>query len=188
VLLAYSRTWATVVPDRSGVPLPPRELTGAQMWAAGPATGVLLLAGVVAVVAARGHLRTAVGVLLAVAAVGAVVPALVTVADPTAAVAGALSAGVDATSVALTPWWLGAVGAAGLGLLAAVAVVRFGRAWPAMSARYDRARGGAPASGRPADVWDALDRGEDPTREGPADPLPPADPGPPGAAAPGRPG
>lgn len=47
----------------------------------------------------------------------------------------------------------------------AVWALRSGRRWPAMSARYER--GGAPAKAAvaddPASLWDALDRGEDPT-------------------------
>jgi uncharacterized membrane protein (TIGR02234 family) len=50
-----------------------------------------------------------------------------------------------------------------------VVTVRSGRSWPGMSARYDRPattpekKPDRPAS--QAELWDALDRGEDPTKD-----------------------
>lgn len=53
------------------------------------------------------------------------------------------------------------------GLLLAVAgllTLRYGRSWPAMGSRYEAPTRKAPAkSDTPADLWKALDRGEDPT-------------------------
>jgi hypothetical protein len=111
------------------------------------AVGVLGLAAAVAVLAVRGWLRVAVGVLVAGLGLGVVA-------------VRATSGGGAGSAV----WsWLIVVGAlllAGGGLLSAVR----GRSWPGMSARYERA--GTPAAPRPSDpksLWDALDRGEDPT-------------------------
>ncbi|WP_181006800.1 Trp biosynthesis-associated membrane protein, partial [Streptomyces sp. SM9] len=57
-------------------------------------------------------------------------------------------------------------------LAAGLLALWFGRRWPAMSGRYERdgsprARKAAPPvdPDRPEDLWKALDRGEDPTRE-----------------------
>jgi hypothetical protein len=75
-------------------------------------------------------------------------------------VAGALS-----RLGAATPAWplltaLGGLVVAGAGAL----TVARGKKWPGMAARYDRP---SQVSGPPrseAQIWDALDRGEDPTR------------------------
>ncbi|MDP9101658.1 MAG: Trp biosynthesis-associated membrane protein, partial [Actinomycetota bacterium] len=57
--------------------------------------------------------------------------------------------------------------------LAGVAVAAYGRGWEGLSSRYDSpassttasaASGGVPSVTAPA-LWDALDRGEDPTAE-----------------------
>ncbi|MGW2545360.1 Trp biosynthesis-associated membrane protein [Kitasatospora sp. NPDC001574] len=68
-----------------------------------------------------------------------------------------------------TGWpWVALAG----GLLLALAgllTLRFGRGWPAMGSRYEAPTGKAPVSRKsaaaesPADLWKALDRGEDPT-------------------------
>ncbi|WP_344337428.1 Trp biosynthesis-associated membrane protein, partial [Kitasatospora putterlickiae] len=75
-----------------------------------------------------------------------------------------------ATGVGHTAWpWVALAG----GLLLALAgllTVRYGRGWPAMGSRYEAPTGKAsakrPSAGaaqNPADLWKALDRGEDPT-------------------------
>jgi uncharacterized membrane protein (TIGR02234 family) len=51
-------------------------------------------------------------------------------------------------------------------LCAGLLALSYGRQWPAMSGRYERAGRRAPRAvdpDRPEDVWRALDRGEDPT-------------------------
>jgi hypothetical protein len=52
-------------------------------------------------------------------------------------------------------------------LLAGVLVAWFGPGWSELSSRYDAGGGTGPGGGAPArrphDLWDALDRGEDPT-------------------------
>lgn len=135
-LFAASRTWAVEVVPRPA-PLPPARTP----QAGGPllsALAVAALAGAGALPATRGRARTALGVLLVAAGVGIV-----------AAAAPSLPAGWPA----LCALGGGAVAAAG-----ALAVVR-GRRWSGMGTRYERA---APVTG--SDLWDALDRGEDPTR------------------------
>lgn len=102
---------------------------------------LLALAGAGALLAAQGWLRRTIGGLIVLAGVGLLV------------------------SGGLWPALAGVAVLAG-GVLA----VRFGAGWPGMSARYDRARpvGGArsgPDEARHStqQVWDALDRGEDPS-------------------------
>lgn len=161
--VAYGRVWVTVAATRGGVPVPPVEVTGRDLHPLAGTLGLVLLAGVVAVLATRGRVRQGVGVLAALAGAAIAVPALV---EPTrtdavrVAQLADLLGGDTPTSVAVTAWWLPAGAAGLLGLAAGVVVVVAGRGWPAMSARYERA--GAARTG-PVSAWDALDRGEDPT-------------------------
>ncbi len=157
VLVAAQQRWLD--PGSPGDPA-----TGAQVVPVSRALALVALAGVVALLAARGWTRRVVGIVLALAGTGIVASAV-----------GQLSA-------ARTPLWplLTVLG----GLLVAVAgagtVLRAGT-WPALGARYDtpgqrRSAGDTPgqqrrsagdASGQrrsAGDVWEALDRGEDPTR------------------------
>lgn len=59
-----------------------------------------------------------------------------------------------------------------------VVVVSAGPSWPGMSARYDAAdphpAAAGPGTERPQDLWDALDRGEDPTLSDATPDQPPA--------------
>lgn len=115
--------------------------TGAEAIPVARALALVALAGSVALLAARRWSRLAAGVVLAVTGLGLVGSA---VTGPAFSVRTAL------------------IAAGGLLVLAAgLVTVGRGRAWPALGARYD-----APAARRavsPGDVWDALDRGEDPT-------------------------
>ncbi len=148
VLLAASRVWGEVTTVRPA-PLPPTvsRRTGASFAPWLPALGVVGLAGAGALVATRGAVRTVVGCVLTACGLGAVVVAL----TPLGRGAGAL-------------WPVISV-AAGLVVAATgVAAIRWGRTWPAMGARFERPA--APAERKPAsqaELWDALDRGEDPT-------------------------
>jgi hypothetical protein len=147
-LLAAGRTWAHVTVLRPA-PLPPlyEARTGTALLPWLSALGLVALAGAGALLATRGLVRAAVGVLLLLSGLGLA--------------AGALSR----LAAGASPGWplvtaLGGLVVAGSGVLT---VVR-GRDWPGMGARYDRP---ARPSGEPrgaAQIWDALDRGEDPTR------------------------
>lgn len=148
-LFAATRTWAVEVTPRPA-PLPPLRTaqTGANLMPWLPALAVVALAGAGALPATRRAARTAVGVLLLGAGLGIVT-------------GGGLGLAADVTAV-----WPGLCLAGGLAVTAAAAgaVVR-GHRWPAMGTRYERA-GRAPATSRAAtitELWDALDRGEDPT-------------------------
>jgi hypothetical protein len=162
VSLAAGRTWTVRVEDRPA-PLPDARtaLAGADLLPWLPALGWASLAAAGALLALRGYARRGVGCLLAAAGV---VMSL-------AAVWGSLRPDSN-------PGW------PALGLLGSVMVVvagwlasARGRDWPALGARYER--GGTPAPPAPAppgdlsgpgprpdrekEMWDALDRGEDPT-------------------------
>ncbi|MEV0899379.1 Trp biosynthesis-associated membrane protein [Actinoplanes sp. NPDC049802] len=156
-LYAVTRVWAVAVERRPGLSDLRTEQTGAdtQPWLIGLA--VVALAGTGALLATRGVARRLLGVLLMTAAAGIVTGAVLArvTLDPGAAgqagwiwpvlcAAGGVAVGVG-------------------GLLAA----RHGHRWPAMSARYERR---SPTETESVDgtreLWDALDRGDDPTARG----------------------
>ncbi|GGN77753.1 membrane protein [Actinoplanes lobatus] len=160
-LYAATRVWAVQVEQRPGLSDLRTEQTGADVepWLIGLA--VAALAGTGALLATRGVARRLLGVLLIGAAAG-------------------IAAGAVLARVTLDP---GAAGTAGsiwpvLCVLGGAAVgvggllaARHGHLWPAMSARYERT---APTAAEPVDgtreLWDALDRGDDPTARGPDHP------------------
>jgi hypothetical protein len=150
ILLAATRGWQDLVTVRPA-PLPPvaEHRTGAQLAPWLPALGVVALAGAGALFATRAAARQVVGGLLVMSGAGVVVAALLTLDD----------------DVRLAWPLLCALG--GLVVLAAgVVTVRAGRSWPGMGARYERPSAPERRPDRPAsqaELWDALDRGEDPT-------------------------
>lgn len=139
------------------------------------------LAAAIAVFAVRGAGRLAVGALTLLAGIGVAATAVAGAGDTAALDAEAARklalAGSTATEVGHSGWpWVAVAG----GVLLAVAgllTLRFGRGWPAMGSRYEAPTGKAPVKGpargpakgtakgadTPADLWKALDRGEDPT-------------------------
>ncbi|MET7393261.1 Trp biosynthesis-associated membrane protein [Dactylosporangium sp. NPDC005572] len=153
VLLAATRGWQEIVTERVA-PLPPETVrrTGTDLAPWLPALGAVALAGAGALLATRGAARLVVGGLLTVAGAGTVVAALLTLGDGVTVAWPVLSA-------------LGGLVVAAAG----VVTVRFGRSWPAMGARYERPERPRTPDGEPrrpasqAELWDALDRGEDPT-------------------------
>jgi hypothetical protein len=143
VLFGASRTWSDVVTQRPA-PFPPlvTKRTGASLEPWLPALAIVGLAGAGALVATRGRLRGILGVLLIVIGVATAVLALRSTAWAAVCVAGGLAIA-----------------------LAGIATTLNYKAWPAMGARYERPA--AKPERKPvtqAELWDALDRGEDPTQ------------------------
>ncbi|MEN3358228.1 MAG: hypothetical protein V7637_2210 [Mycobacteriales bacterium] len=178
-LLAGGRVWLRVdAPRRTPLPDVAVALSGRTVEPLVPALGVVGLAGLVALLATRGRGRRIVGGLLAASGLLLAVRAAGRVAGPDQATAWALLADAGKTSgippgTALTastsPVWPVLVVLAGLALLLAGAgALLRSRRWPGMSTRYD-APASAPTPAKtaktasPAAVWDALDRGDDPT-------------------------
>ncbi|MFE7777416.1 TIGR02234 family membrane protein [Streptomyces sp. NPDC057445] len=175
-LLASGQTWAegTAAALGGSVPL---EATGRDVTGVPAALAVVGLAALVALFAVRGRSRLLVSVLLALSGAGAATAAYTGVSGTAALdekarrTTGDTAAVVD--SVAHTAWPY-VTAAAGLLILAAgVLALRYGASWPAMSGRYEREGGsGVPHRARPVadperpeELWKALDRGEDPTRD-----------------------
>lgn len=161
-LVAGGQPWARTTVERRP-PLPPvvETLSGADAAPLVPATGLVLLAAAVALLAVRSAGRVVVGLLMAVA--GGVLAW-----SGTRALAGGLD--VDGAAVEVTAAWPVLALVAGLlGAAAGVVVVLRGRSWPGMGRRYERTPEGAQPAREQTDedrsqaAWKALDRGEDPT-------------------------
>jgi uncharacterized membrane protein (TIGR02234 family) len=151
-LFAASRTWVVIETPRPA-PLPSVEETrsgrDAVPWAA--AMAFVGLAGGIALLATKRIGRLVVGAIVALS--GAVMIA--------GGVAGWRTTGETFQDVEVAVLWPAASIVGGVAaLLAGVLAVARGRHWAQLGAKYD-----APGTAKPAenDVWDALDRGEDPT-------------------------
>lgn len=170
VLVAAGRPWTSLTLSQ-GALLPPLQLApaGRALDPAAGALGLVGLAGVVALAATRRRGRLVVGALLGLAGGGVAVTSVRTGLGLRAAVerSGLLERVTGATpplpgSMSATAWpWLSAAGGVLL-VLAGILVISRGPAWAALSARYETpARRPEPGE---ASLWEALDRGEDPTR------------------------
>jgi hypothetical protein len=153
-LFAASRNWV-VIETRRPAPLPPvRETISGRdsvPWAA--AMAFVGLAGGIALLATKRLGRLVVGLVVALA--GAIMVA--------GGIAGWSTSGADYEQVTVTELWPAASIVGGLAALAAGALaVARGRRWAEMGAKYD-APGAAKVAEDDAGIWDALDRGEDPT-------------------------
>jgi hypothetical protein len=156
-LWVAGRTWRAATGKRP-FPLPDDELTGTELVPWLPAVALVGLAGAGALLAVRGRARALLGLLLA--AVGLLL----------AVAAGYGVAIADGGYVAF-PLLLGLGGL--LVGYAGVRAFRRGASWPGLGSRYERPvaepveyveRSGPSRSD--VAMWDALDRGEDPTSRG----------------------
>ncbi|MBM9622151.1 TIGR02234 family membrane protein [Streptomyces zhihengii] len=175
VLLAAGRVWAEGTASVGGGTVG-LEAKGGDVTGVPTALAVVGLAALVAVFAARRGGRLLVSALLALSGAGAVAAALLGASDTdaldekAARTTGDAAAAVDGLTHTVWPYVTAAGGL--LILLAGLLALRYGRLWPTMSGRYERdgtprpRRAAAVDPDRPEDLWKALDRGEDPTREG----------------------
>jgi uncharacterized membrane protein (TIGR02234 family) len=180
-LLASGQVWSHATASFAQGELPVKA-KGGDVTGLPSALALVGLAALVAVFAVKRAGRVLVAALLALCGTGTAAAALLN-ADDSAALeekaakaSGLARTGVDAVHVSAWPYLSAAGGA--LLLIAGVLALRYGTVWPSMSgsARYERSertprrrrpepRGAASTaeSGRPEDMWKALDRGEDPT-------------------------
>jgi Tryptophan-associated transmembrane protein (Trp_oprn_chp) len=153
-LLAVSRTWR-IVTEAGPVRLPAHRLGGGAVLPWAPALALVGLAGAAALVAVRGWLRSALAVVLMVAGLAL-------------AVGGCYVAAAGRGNAWSLLCAIGGVLVGHAGLRALL----HGGSWPALGSRYERTsepieyveRSGPSRSD--VAMWDALDRGEDPTRRG----------------------
>ncbi len=168
LLVAASRTWASY--DVAALaPLPGRQidLRGSALAPGIGALGWLGLAALAALAATRAWGRRLVGFVLAACGVGVIAVAAGVLADPAAAVRRAAPVGTpDGSAINLGGWPWGVVVGGVLLLMSGVFLTAFGQRWNAMGAKYDApgTPSAPPVAATEAEVWQALDRGEDPTR------------------------
>ncbi len=173
VLLAAGNPWSRVDVAATGLaPVRSVAVDGNDVQPGVRALALVGLAGVVAVAATRGAGRTAVGVVLAAVGLGAVAAVLGADSAPALVARVAEGGGQAGDAVRATAWPpVAVVGGVLVTAGGAVIAVR-GRRWAALSARYDapaaRAQqepdSEASGSRQERSLWEALDRGEDPTR------------------------
>lgn len=174
VLFAASRPWVRAVADQGDLRVE-LEINGASLVAVVPALGLVGLAGALALIAARGWVRRAVGVLILLAGAGAALSAALNArtggSDLQGEAGEALgTAAASVSGVEHTGWpWLAVLGGALVAVAGAGAAWR-GGTWPSMSARYEApVDGEIPTRERTSEgdgaleQWRAMDRGEDPT-------------------------
>ncbi|MFF5501708.1 TIGR02234 family membrane protein [Streptomyces roseolus] len=175
VLLSAGQIWAQGTASVAGGTVPV-EADGGTVTGVPTALAIVGLAALVAVFAVRRAGRTLVAGLLALSGAGAAVAAFLGASDSAAldAEAARISGDTAAAVAGLThtAWPYVAAAGALLILLAGLFALRYGKTWPAMGGRYERSGAPRPARrtaagdpDRPEDLWKALDRGEDPTRD-----------------------
>jgi uncharacterized membrane protein (TIGR02234 family) len=160
VLLTSSPTWlrVTLRATRTDV-----TLTGRNAAAAAVPLALAAAAGLIAVALVRSWARRLLAVLIAAAGVGVLIVVVRVIADPSRVARGSSkvrSAGTFASAHVGAAPYLCAAGALLITAGAVVGVLRAGT-WPGPTPRYERVSARA---ARPADPWEALDRGEDPTQ------------------------
>lgn len=180
-LLAGSRPWydLTVVRDS---PLPPAEATvaGSTVSPLVPGLALVVLAAAGGLLATRRWGRVVIGLVVVAAGVGIFVATAPWLGEVSGSRLQELAAAVNLPSGAVGDARgdgpLVALAAAALAVLTGALTAARSRRWPALGSRYDApaptARPSTPGTpGSPAatpasdrEVWDALDRGEDPTQ------------------------
>jgi uncharacterized membrane protein (TIGR02234 family) len=171
VLFAVGRPWVEITARRAS-PLPDVTvaLSGRDLAPLVAGLGIVGLAGVVGLLATRRWGRLVVAAIVALAGVGVLAGSLTRLAAPGPGAARDLlaesgrAAGASAITAIAHPGWplLAAVGGLLLALGGLAALVR-SRRWPTMSARYETPAARTRRPRTDAAVWDALDRGDDPT-------------------------
>lgn len=173
--LGAAQPWARLAAD-DGLTVLSVQVTGSALAPLAPAAGLVGLAAVLAVLAVRTTTRRVVAVVVAVLATAAVAQAVAAWADLAerarrwwAVEVGDLA---DTAQVALTAWPAVTIGGLVLVAVGAGVVLLRGADWSGLSSRYERP-GTPPAAGASGsgaapptsagDLWQALDRGDDPT-------------------------
>jgi uncharacterized membrane protein (TIGR02234 family) len=159
VLLSSSPVWMRVTLKIAAGSV---KLSGGNAAPAAVPLALVAAAGLIAIALVRAWVRRVLAVLVAAAGVGVFIAAVRVLAGPESVARGSnkvSGAGeIASVHVAAAPYicLLGAV----LIVAGAIAVALTCGRWPQPGRRYERTD---EAAGRPADAWDALERGEDPT-------------------------
>lgn len=173
-LLLSLRDWQTVTTPRTGRPADVLDLSGRTVDAASTAFALVAAAGVVAVLATRGVVRRVVGGLIVLAGAGLVWRAIAALSAVSTSRARSLvssrhqtvSTGGVVPHVAVQAVWPVLSLVCGVVVIGAGALVAWrGHRWQQLSSKYENAA--PPQHDDPArtaaTMWNALDKGEDPT-------------------------
>lgn len=167
-----SHPWVSATGSQPGLPTVHADATGTDLAPLAGALGVVVLAGFGAVIATRGWVRRVLGLLIVVGSAVVAVSTLV----PSGA-SDVLTAGLSAkgwtggsyqTSTEAWRWLV--LAAAIVAIAAGATTFRYGGDWAVMGSRYDAPGPTGRRPGRPAealseaDVWQAIDEGDDPTQ------------------------
>jgi len=166
VAVGSTKPWFRATATVEGMPRLVAEVPGTEIVPAAGALGLAALAAFGAVVATRGWARTAVGVVIVAAMLYVAASAFFPGTTSGAVEDGLAGVGWSGGDYAVqSVWWRWLVaGCAILGAVCGAIVVRFARIWATMGERYR-----APTEHKTveavteADVWRAIDRGDDPT-------------------------
>ena len=168
-LLSTSRAWVRAAVDDPVVGHVAVAASGRQAAPVVPAVALVALAGGAALLLARTVGRRVAGLLLVLAGAAGVAATVTLLRVPESGVADLVTKAVGVTgrapaSVDVSGWpWFAVAGCALVVVGGAVAVLRAGR-WVRRADRFE-APGAQPVDdGDPGTTWDALSRGEDPTR------------------------
>lgn len=172
VLLAAGRHWATVTYSQVTGSPEAVTLTGGQLVGHLTSSALAAVAAAIAVLAVRGVGKRVIGAVVSLCGVAVVlgVRSGVSAGAVTAAAAdhGTLAA-TGAGTVSTAALWPSVAVAGGVVLVVAgLVAIAVAARWPGMSGRYDRAPAAGARRAVSADraLWDAIDRGDDPTSDG----------------------
>jgi hypothetical protein len=167
IVVAYGSTWiVAAVPVFSGTTAPTtsEQFSGTNLVGFGGAAGWVCLAAVGGVIATRSWGRTFVGAIAFLAGAAAGVGAFTFWLSRGPLVEAALEGG-EAISVTGNVWWIVACLGGLTVMITGVLTVLRGRRWPALGRRYERATPSDVTPSSATEMWDAMNRGEDPTRD-----------------------
>ena len=170
-LFAVTRAWASATVRTPGLPTDQVSVSGVDAAPILAGLAVVIVAAALGVVAAGGWLRQVVGLLIAAVAGFAALRALTlntggaalrrALEDSPAYIGGSGSGTIAPVHGGAWPW-LAAVAFAIASVLGLIVAMR-GRAWPRMSARYERQASPGSEVVEEDDLWRAQDQGHDPT-------------------------
>jgi uncharacterized membrane protein (TIGR02234 family) len=172
ITVGAARPWAGATSTQPDLPVVSASATGTDLAPVAGALGLVLLAAFGAVIATRGWVRRALGVLILVASVvvlvAVIVPGGATDLLRSGLAAKGWSGGGYTTS---TSWWRWLVLVSSLVTAAAgLATAAYGDRWAVMGSRYDAPAEQRSGADQPAEalsesqVWQAIDQGRDPTQ------------------------
>lgn len=165
-LFSASQVWFVAQASSPNMPMISVELSGRAVYPLIAGAGVLLLAAAVGIIALRGWWRSLVAIVVSVVCILALGDVITVANGGTPTEAAATELGVSATRIEVSTWWLVALCGLVIGLASCLLAAIWGPKWHKLGSQYERQTTptGAPITSS-AGIWDALDRGEDPTAD-----------------------